>query len=434
MTTMPSPLEAFLLFQIAYWSISGASFVITFIRGTFYKTTRADKPASNVVLVIVTKASRKVKDSLHHTIDNIQYLAKKYNLDFKIIIDEGAELQSELESMYKNNLIVVPKDYRPDLVGKGRAINYFVEKFVRDDYWYAFVDDDNLILTDDFLYEIPYYERDDRYVAANPVLVPRRGRSVVTYILDAMRYFMDVSYYRFFTGIKGKPLIGLHGELLVVRGSVLKKIGFGKRSIVEDFYFAGKLVREGYKTWQSRTKVSILSPNSLKDFFTQRGRWFTGILGELKDKSQGIPWSMRLYSSLMMGMWILSPAGAMIWWVIWPLLIRLFGFKVDISFLLSYVFTVLAFVGCLYCVLYGTHVYKYVRECLDRSRRERGVNIVIAMLVSVLLSLGVILFQLAEAVSWAVGLLVYKNKDKFIVIDKNTTDDERTFWDKVCSR
>ena len=118
---MLSPLEAFLLFQIAYWSISGASFVITFIRGTFYKTTRADRSASNVVLVIVTKASRKVKDSLHHTIDNVQYLAKKYNLDFKIIIDEGAELQSELESMYEINLIVVPKDYRPDLVGKGKG-------------------------------------------------------------------------------------------------------------------------------------------------------------------------------------------------------------------------------------------------------------------------------------------------------------------------
>ena len=438
---MLSFLEAFILFQIAYWSLTGISYVVTYIRGRFYVAGRTDKPANNVVLVIVTKASKNVRDSLYHTIDNVKNIAQKHNIDFKIVVDEGSDLQSELELIYRDHIIVVPKDYtRGNLVGKGRAIQYFVENFLKEDYWYAFVDDDNLILTDDFLYEIPYYERDERYAAANPVLVPRWGRSVITYILDAMRYLMDISYYRFFIGIKGKPLIGLHGELLVVRGKVLKEIGFKKRSIVEDFYFAGELIRRGYKTWQSRTKISILSPNSLKDFFIQRGRWFTGIISELRGcdrlergKCPGIPWNMRLYSSIMLGTWIISPAGAMVWWVIWPLLILFLRVDTDLPLSVGYVYAALTLIGALFYGFYLSHIYKYVKaRCFHRPSRRRSIKTLIAVLLSILLSIGLFFYQLIDTISWAIGFLLYKNKNKFVVINKNISG-KKTLWDRICS-
>ncbi|MEM4546127.1 MAG: glycosyltransferase family 2 protein [Nitrososphaerota archaeon] len=52
-------------------------------------------------------------------------------------------------------------------------------------------------------------------------------------------------------------------------------------SLVEDFVISKDFVKKGFKTWQSRTMVSIKSPNSLSDFWKQRARWFKGIFVEL---------------------------------------------------------------------------------------------------------------------------------------------------------
>jgi len=75
--------------------------------------------------------------------------------------------------------------------------------------------------------------------------------------------------------------LGFHGEGLILKGSVLKEIGFGFNSITEDFRFAMELCKKGYRTWHSSTRVSILSPNSIKDFVRQRTRWFKGGLKDL---------------------------------------------------------------------------------------------------------------------------------------------------------
>jgi cellulose synthase/poly-beta-1,6-N-acetylglucosamine synthase-like glycosyltransferase len=44
-------------------------------------------------------------------------------------------------------------------------------------------------------------------------------------------------------------------------------------TVTEDFRFAMELLRRRYKTFQSATRVSIRSPNTLADFVRQRARW-----------------------------------------------------------------------------------------------------------------------------------------------------------------
>jgi len=113
---------------------------------------------------------------------------------------------------------------------------------MQDDKWYTFIDDDNLLLDDTFLYEIPYYE-EGGFVGCNPVLFTRQGRSTFTTIMDWIRYFEDITVFRFFTGLTKRPWIGLHGEMLTVKGRVFKEIGYDKSSIAEDFNFAIQLIR-----------------------------------------------------------------------------------------------------------------------------------------------------------------------------------------------
>jgi beta-1,4-mannosyltransferase len=272
-----------------------------------YKPKKAAKKARNAEIVIVSIANRKVKTSLYETIENVKSLKIKFHL----LVDEGAELLGELPT---ENLVVVPKEYRNDLMAKGRAINYFIETYVEKGKWYCFVDDDNLVLDTGFLYEIPFYEKRG-YVALNPVLVMRKGKSSFSYVMDSIRLFDDLTVYRFFTGLLGKPLVGLHGELLCVKGETLKEIGYDHPTITEDFHFSAELVKRGYRTWQSKTKVSLKSPNNIGDLMKQRGRWFKGIAFELNGSSA----SMKLIVGARVSFWALGLFGSWAFVFLWPL-------------------------------------------------------------------------------------------------------------------
>ena len=284
-------------------------FVILGLVGQFYRPKRSRKKAENVECVIVSVANRKVEKSLFECITHTK---KVLDNRLWLLVDEGSELIPQLK---ENSLVIVPRSYRRDLIGKGRAINYFIEKEVKPDKWYAFIDDDNLILDDSFLCEIPYYD-EMGYAAMNPVLVPRKGKSTLTYIMDFVRYFDDLTNYRFFVGLLARPLVGLHGELLTVKGAVLKEIGYDSPVLAEDFRLASELARRGYKTWQTATRVSIKSPNSLGDLLKQRGRWFKAVLmdwGNCPFLMKGIVGLRLLLWGLgIFGSWALSPL-----WLFW---------------------------------------------------------------------------------------------------------------------
>ncbi len=248
-----------------------------------YKPKKKPYKSYNVEFVLVTVANNKVKNALKESLGNLRKRFRNYLV--WVVIDEGAELTNYLSSMSSSDpylrLVVVPQTYIRSCKGKARAMKYFIEHFVEPDNWYVFLDDDNIVLDDHFLYEIPYYE-EVGYVAFNPILKPRRGNSTIAYVIDWIRYFNDLTLYRFFTGFLGKPFLGLHGELLGIKGHVLRELNFNHASITEDFSLAIELVKNDYKTWQSRTIVSIKSPNSLSDLQKQRARWFKGVLKDLR--------------------------------------------------------------------------------------------------------------------------------------------------------
>ena len=275
-----------------------------------YQPRRADEKAENVKLAITTIASDGVRNALMNTIDHTVENFSDY--DIHCVIDEGADLQDELLARDDITVVIVPDEYDCAAGAKGRAINYFIENVVEDGYWYGFIDDDNLIMDDAFLYEIPYY--DERgYVAMNPNLVPRKGDSLITYLADQIRFLDDITIFRFFTGALKRPYIGFHGELLCARGDVLQDITFDRPTIVEDFAFAMELINQDLDTWQSSTKVSVLSPHDIGAFFKQRRRWYLGIIGYLPNA----PRLTQLVTGSRMVMWTLGLAGSWLFLPLW---------------------------------------------------------------------------------------------------------------------
>jgi egghead protein (zeste-white 4 protein) len=317
-------------------------FVIIGMVGFHYKAESAPTRANNVEFIIISQASRKVKNSLLDCISNTRIQFPWVPLS--IVIDEGSELtddllrlvnvtQQQITTSIKDStsahqkgsiiarqrdtskdlkIIVVPDRYRKDLVGKGRAINYFIDRYVIDENkWYSFIDDDNIILDDKFLYEIPYYEQRG-YVAFNPSITARTGNSRFIWIMDFIRKYDDVTVFRFFTGLLGIPYIGMHGEMLTVKGSVLREIKYDFYSITEDFRFTAELIKRKMKVWQSKTNICIKSANNINDILCQRGRWFKGISLDLKY----CPPLMRMIVTSRIVMWIIAIFGT---WALSPL-------------------------------------------------------------------------------------------------------------------
>ena len=272
-----------------------------------YKPKKLDHKATDVEFIIVSIASRSVKNSLLECIAH----HKKFNHKLSVLLDEGSDLLPELW-WSGARLIIVPRGYRPYLVGKGRSMNYAIETHVGTKGWVCWLDDDNLLLDDHFLYEIPYYEARG-YVAMSPTITPRTGKSTMAFVMDWIRIFDCHMLYKLFIGLLKTPLMGLYGELLTVKWSTLKEIGYNDRTVCEDFRFASKIVRKHHKTWQSTSRVSIKSANSVKDLMRQRGRWFKGIATDVGSS----PLLMRLFVSLRLVMWTLGIFGSWAFVMFW---------------------------------------------------------------------------------------------------------------------
>ena len=137
-------------------------FIAGLIGNKYYKTSKSKRKSNSAEIIIVTIANEKVKNSLFECIN---YTYTKFpNISISIIVDEGAQLMDSLtehinqdkqnktlqnnfidntkrglkiENRNKNiHKIIVPNNYRQDLLAKGRAINYFVENYVKDNKWY----------------------------------------------------------------------------------------------------------------------------------------------------------------------------------------------------------------------------------------------------------------------------------------------------------
>lgn len=310
--------DALFVLSAVVASLVGLYIVLGIVGFVSYSPDSGEERAEHVRFAITTVASEEVRSALLEAIDHQTERFDEYELF--VVIDEGADLEDELVADDRIRTVIVPDAFTCDATAKGRAIQYFVETVVADEqeYWYAFLDDDNLLLDDSILYEIPVYERRG-YGAANPVLLPRPGRSTATFVMDHLRMLDDLTVFRAFTGLLGKPAIGFHGELLTVRGDLLVEVGFDRASLVEDYAFAARLIERGIPVWQTASRVSILSPHTIGALFKQRRRWYQGLWHEqfrsppiavVATGSRLFAWTFALFGGVaLLPIWLLVSSG-----------------------------------------------------------------------------------------------------------------------------
>lgn len=272
-----------------------------------------------VDMVITTIATSQVKDALF---DTIEHTTRISNGTVYLLTEPWAAPEIIEHAKEKGlTIIIVPKDFA-DGKAKGRAISYFAKNIAFSDRWYMFLDDDSYPMDNKFQYQVGEAEKRGRLMG-NCILVGRKGRNLLTHLADNLRHADDLGIFRFSLQGTGTPLIGMHGEGLLIYGDVLRKYWNGLSSIVEDAEFACK-VNGKVKAFQSSTEVSILSPNSIIDFWKQRRRWYIGLWSIFNQ----FPPLGRLLLLIRLIAWSVGWLGALNWLLIPYTLVVGFGFGI----------------------------------------------------------------------------------------------------------
>jgi len=305
----------FTIYATLSWSFGLPIITISFIGGISSRSFRISnfkgRTSKKVIFEIPTIGSIPNLNSLFRVVDSILKFAPR-NLDnwrIDLVVEEWSEGLNEIKKRYadidKINFIIVPRGYstKRGSINKSRALQYALEchnSAGENDpsTWIFHLDDDASIGSDTVAAISEHIKfKGDRYLLAQGVLAfPHdNSNSIVSKFADSMRPTDDLTRFYFFTALIKTPLVGLHGENLLVRSDVESKIGWdnGNRPISDDSCF-GLSFSEYYPGRSSFLPAFTYgaSPSTVYDMLKQRRRWLVdltnlGIYGPL-------PWKYRL--------------------------------------------------------------------------------------------------------------------------------------------
>jgi hypothetical protein len=265
-----------------------------------------------VIFLVPTVCREDTLPALTRVVDSILRHAPRNLDDFvaEVVVDELAPdapdaagrgralgvLKERYGADRRVRITVVPLTYAT-LNGtryKARANQYALERRRRggentaDTYVYH-LDDDTHVGADTVasIAEFLCHHHDRYYLAQGTLTFPfELSPSWVCRLADSVRPVDDLTRFRFFTGMLGTPLNGLHGEHLLVRADVEDGIGwdFGPAVLVEDAYFALHFAG-GTRGARRRSTRSPTAPRP------RRSATWSGSGGGGSRGSSGWPWT-----------------------------------------------------------------------------------------------------------------------------------------------
>jgi egghead protein (zeste-white 4 protein) len=245
------------------------------------------------------------------------------------------------------DLVVVPDNYRP-LNGsrfKARALAYLqqVRPLDRND-WALYLDEESRI-SDSALYGcfrfMAQNARKERAAIGQGPIVYTGGTAFMRGA-DAVRLGDDLGRFRLQYAI-GRPLFGVHGSYILVRGDADSELSFDvgwDNSITEDTAWALKAWSKGYRFRWVDGYIFEQPPTTIKDLVKQRKRWLSGIKLVLRDRT--IPLKYRLSLGIFTFLWqfsflsLLLSVVALYCSITAPLPIRIMGDFSFTAYLMSY--------------------------------------------------------------------------------------------------
>ncbi|MCL5783147.1 MAG: glycosyltransferase family 2 protein [Candidatus Thermoplasmatota archaeon] len=307
--------DIFTIYATISWSFGMPILIMSFIGALRSRNIKISSYSGKIpnltIFEIPTIGSYNVIPALTRVVNSILLHAPKNleNWRIDIVTEEWAEALNAIKDQFlpegKVNLVVVPKEYKTitGSINKSRALQYAVEYHAgrgenREDIWFFHLDDDAAVGSDTVaaIAEHIQFKGSKYYIAQGILAFPHQlSRSLIVKFADSMRPSDDLTRFYFFTALLRTPLVGLHGENLLIRSDIESEIGWenGSRQIIDDSCFG---LRFSEKYWGKSSFLPAFtygaSPSSVRDMLRQRRRWLVdmtnlGIYGPL-------PWKYRL--------------------------------------------------------------------------------------------------------------------------------------------
>ena len=286
-----------------------------------------DSHADNLLIVQVPTIGRTdVMPALRRVVASMERTIpanfSRWRVD--VVAEESSEARDELEALRSEHVRVlyVPAAYATPngTQAKARA-NCWLDELrqqegeSREDVWVLHMDDDTGIGPDTvehvarFINANPADHRRSKLLAQGVLTYPQQfSSSGLVWLADAVRPGSDLSVFRLWTG-GGRPLLGAHGELLLVRADIESAVGwdYGRSlSITEDANFALLFATRypGRSAWIA-ARCYGGSPESFADLVKQRKRWARGLLHVAGNPA--VPLHNRLLLKYALASWVLGP-------------------------------------------------------------------------------------------------------------------------------
>ncbi len=223
------------------------------------------------VIVPAYNEEKSVKATLNSII-NLDYPKEKLEV---IVINDGSTDKTKeiIENFISNNPLNKINLINQKNQGKGKAMNVGLEKAKGE--FFACLDADSFVASDAIEEMLPYFEKDQLVGAVCPLLKVKKPENVLQKV-QWCEYIINM-FHRYLNA-KLNCIHVTPGPFSVYRTQVIKDIGwFDEKTITEDLEIAIRLQKNHYKIIQTfDTIVETVAPNSWKQLFRQRVRWYKG--------------------------------------------------------------------------------------------------------------------------------------------------------------
>lgn len=202
---------------------------------------------------------------------------------FYVVLDNGlgTRLCQALPSFIE--VIIVPGTFLTKRAKyKARALEYFRQsQHLTQADWVLHLDEESMIDKTVIRSCLEFIERGEEDVGMGTIHYNAVNHWTNAFLSAAEVVRMSEDFGRFQLPVRlcRRPLLGwMHGSWILINGEVENRVTWETACVAEDFWFAYDAVALGYKFGWLHAIVREQPPETVRDFFRQRRRWYTGIL------------------------------------------------------------------------------------------------------------------------------------------------------------
>ena len=249
--------------------------LVTFLenRGEFHKApAKAPKELPRVSILVPAFNEEKCIAQTIESCLGVNY--PKDMLDIIVVNDGSKDGTGRICKKYASKGRIIYIENMPNQ-GKSVALNRGFERASTE--YVATIDADTVVEPDIILKTLPYFSSDK--VAAVTVMIKVRDVKNIMQRVVAIEYDLSNGFYNKVLSYLNCLFVTPGQFSIYRRDKVLELGGFDRNNIVEDTEIAYRMHKRGWRIACCTTATAYtIVPSTLRDFYYQRKRWYTGTM------------------------------------------------------------------------------------------------------------------------------------------------------------